>query len=545
MENHSRVCYNFTRTLCHSERATSKREVLLEGDAVSRGILCNRATQMRKIPPLRYRFGRDDEKNMAKFYVTTAIPYVNARPHIGHALEFVQGDVIARFHKLKGFQTLLLSGGDENALKNVQAAEKEGISVQEFVDKNTKVFEELAQELHVEFDIFQKGSDQLHHYPASQKLWELCEKNGDIYKKKYKGLYCVGCELFYTREELDEKGECYEHPGKPLEEVEEENYFFKLSKYAKDILKLIETNTLKIIPDFRRNEVLAFVKRGLEDISISRSNKRAKNWGVPVPGDPKQRMYVWFDALNIYQSGVGFCWDEENYKKWWPADVHVIGKGIIRFHAVYWPAFLLSAKLALPKKIFVHEYFTVNGQKMSKTLGNVIDPFDLIKVYGADALRFYFLRYFSPFSDGDFSEEKLKVAYNADLANGLGNLISRVAKLCENSDYTSLGPTKRNPEHVIEDEEYLHALDEYRFSDALSFVWQKITKLDQFINEEKPWELIKTNSGRASSALAHCVDQIQEITLFLQPFMPETADKIAEQFKGPKIKSQKPLFPRL
>src|ERR1700722_7193915 len=276
---------------------------------------------------------------MAKFYITNAIPYVNAKPHIGHALEFIQSDTIARYHKLIGDDVKLLCGGDENAIKNVQAAEKAHEPVQEFVDKNNQLFENLVKALNTEFDIWQKGSSK-QHFQSSQKLWKLCQKNGDIYKKTYKGLYCVGCELFYTRDELDEKGECYEHPGKPLEEEEEENYFFKLSNYTDKILKLIESNELKIVPDFRRNEVLAFVKKGLEDISISRSNKRAKNWGVPVPGDETQRMYVWFDALNIYQSGIGFGVDEEKYEKWWPADVHVIGKGIIRFHAVYWPAFL-------------------------------------------------------------------------------------------------------------------------------------------------------------------------------------------------------------
>src|SRR5258708_22091264 len=378
---------------------------------------------------------------MAKFYITNAIPYVNAKPHIGHALEFIQSDTIARYHKLIGDDVLLLCGGDENAIKNVQAAEKAGEPVQQFVDKNNQFFEELVRALHIEFDIWQKGSSE-QHFQSSQKLWELCQKNGDIYKKKYKGLYCVGCELFYTRDELDEKGECYEHPGKPLEEVEEENYFFKLSKYTKDVLELIESNKLMIIPDFRRNEVLAFLKKGLDDISISRSNERAKNWGVPVPGDNSQRMYVWFDALNIYQSGIGFGWDEEKYQKWWPADVQVIGKGIIRFHAIYWPAFLLSAKLKPAKKIFVHKYFTVNVQKMSKTLGNVIDPMEIINKYGADALRFYCLRYFSPFSDGDFSEEKFRVAYNADLANGLGNLVARVAKLCETNEVEVLDAKK-------------------------------------------------------------------------------------------------------
>ncbi|MEK9208054.1 MAG: methionine--tRNA ligase, partial [Patescibacteria group bacterium] len=352
---------------------------------------------------------------MPKFYITAAIPYVNAPPHIGHALEFVQADVVARYHKLIDDDVCQLCGGDENALKNVQAAEKAGKNIQEFVDENTKLFEELAKQLNVRFDIFQKGSSQQHH-ESSQELWNRCFKSGDIYKKEYSGLYCVGCELFYSPGELDESGECFEHPGKKLEIVTEENYFFRLSKYQKNIIDLIQTNRLSIVPEKRKNEVLGFLKNPLQDISISRTNERAKNWGVPVPNDATQRMYVWFDALNIYQSGIGFGSNEENYKKWWPADVHVIGKGIIRFHAVYWPAFLLSAKLKPPKQLFVHEYFTVNGQKMSKTLGNVIDPIGLVKKYGADGVRLYFLKHFSAFNDGDFSEDKFRDVYNADLA---------------------------------------------------------------------------------------------------------------------------------
>lgn len=481
---------------------------------------------------------------MEKFYITTAIPYVNAKPHIGHALEFIQADVVRRYQQLLGKETLLLSGGDENAMKNVQAAEKEKLPIQEFIDKNSDIFAELAKALNVQFDVFQKGSNPTHHASA-QKLWELCENAGDIYTKTYTGLYCVGCETFYTPDELDGNGECFEHPGKKLEEVEEENYFFRLSKYQNHLRKIIESGELAITPDFRKNEILSFLKKDLQDISISRSNQRAKNWGVPVPGDPGQRMYVWFDALNIYQSGVGFGWDEKLYKKWWPADVHVIGKGIIRFHAVYWPAFLLSAGLPLPKKLFVHEYFTVNGQKMSKTLGNVIDPFELIETYGPEALRFYFLKYFSPFSDGDFAVDKFKQAYNADLANGLGNLIARVAKLCESTDYTHMGSKNHTSEHVLEDEAYTNSLTAYRFPDALSAIWKKITVLDQFINEEQPWKLAKTNSQRCVSVLAHCVDQIQEIALLLEPFMPETSKKITGQFKGPKIESKASLFPRI
>jgi len=478
---------------------------------------------------------------MAKFYITTAIPYVNAKPHIGHALEFVQGDVVARYNKLKGFETRFLCGGDENALKNVQAAEKEKIPVQEFIDKNTKLFENLAKELNVQFDVFQKGSDKTHHFPASQKLWELCEKNGDIYKKKYKGLYCVGCELFYTREELDENGECYEHPGKKLEEVEEENYFFKLSNYTNKILDLIESNNLKIVPDFRRNEVLSFVKKGLEDISISRSNERAKNWGVPVPDDESQRMYVWFDALNIYQSGIGFGWNDEEYKKWWPADVHVIGKGIIRFHAVYWPAFLLSAGLDVPKKLLVHEYFTVNGQKMSKTLGNVIDPIELIHKYGADPIRFYFLKYFSPFADGDFSEEKFKIAYNADLANGLGNAVARVAKLAENSGFEF---EEEKPAQEIYPDEVKDAFEKFEFNVVLQNLWNvRLSVIDKHINDNAPW-LLK-EEGKLKLTLQQEITMLRSLARQIQPFMPETSEKILNIFKGPKIKSGESLFPRL
>jgi methionyl-tRNA synthetase len=484
------------------------------------------------------------ERTMTKFYITEAIPYVNAKPHIGHALELIQADVIARFHRIKGDDTFFLWGSDENAVKNVQSAEKAGAPVQEFVDTNAALFEDLISNLSIQLDTFQKTSLD-NHRVASQKLWELCDKAGDIYKKSYKGLYCVGCEEFKTPDELNEKGECVEHPGKKLEEVEEENYFFKLSRYQEQILKLIESGEFEITPSFRKNEIVAFLKRGLQDFSISRSNTRAKNWGIQVPGDKTQRIYVWFDALIVYLSGIGFGPDEKTYKKWWPPELQVVGKGITRFHAIYWIGMLLSAGLKLPKQLFVHEYITVNGQKMSKTIGNVIDPNDLIEKYGADPVRYYCLAKISPFADSDFSESKLQETYNADLANGLGNLIARVAKLCENADYTNMGASNNVTEHFIQDSEYTKALNEFRFPDALGAVWKQIALLDKYINDEKPWELAKKDPKRLTSVLAHCIDRIQEVGMLIEPFMPETSAKILEQFKAPKITAQKPLFPRI
>lgn len=473
---------------------------------------------------------------MTKFFITAAIPYVNAKPHIGHALEIIQTNTLARYHKLLGYEVLSLSGGDENALKNVQAAERAGQDVQAFVDDNTEAFRQLTTMLSAEFNVWQKGSDEKHHQ-ASQLLWQKCEQNGDIYRKSYTGLYCVGCEAFYTRDELDEKGECFEHPGKPLEEVTEENYFFRLSRYQKAILDLIGSNELEIVPQTRKNEIMAFIDRGLEDISISRSNERAKNWGVPVPNDSTQRMYVWFDALNIYQSGVGFGWDDEKYSKWWPADMHVIGKGIIRFHAVYWPAFLLSAGLQVPKKLFVHEYFTVNGQKMSKTVGNVYDPMPLLEKYGADPLRYYCLSKFSPFSDGDFAEDKFYAAYNGDLANSLGNTVQRIATLCERSGLLFAVDTPPGLRSQVKDK-----MEIYRFDQALEEIWTTIRMLEKRIEETKPWLL---SGKKLQVTLMEMVAHMRQVGYELQPFLPETAEKVITLFQGPKITAPKPIFPRI
>jgi len=471
-----------------------------------------------------------------KFYITTAIPYVNAPPHIGHALEFVQADTVARYHRLLGEETCLLSGADENALKNVQAAEKEKTPIQEFIDKNAKKFQELAKKLSVKIDIFQRGSDKKNHFFSSQKLWRLCEAKGDIYQKKYKGLYCVGCETFYTPDELNEKGECFEHPGKKLEEVSEKNYFFKLSKYQKQLINIISKDELKIYPDFRKKEVFNFLKQPLLDISISRTNERARNWGVPVPDDDTQRIYVWFDADNIYQSGVGFGWNEKLYRKWWPADVHVIGKGIIRFHAIYWIAFLLSAGLSLPKSLFVHGYLTIEGQKMSKTLGNVIDPFALVNKYGTDAVRYYLLREIPPFDDGDYSESRMKELYNSDLANELGNLVSRLTTLAEKDEITVNNETVKQFNNLT-----IQQFNSFQFNLILEDIWNQIKRLNKEIDDFAPW---KKSSEERKDFLLQCFKTLKSIAWQLQPFLPETAEKIIKTTTG-KIKKTPPLFPKL
>lgn len=473
-----------------------------------------------------------------KFYITTAIPYVNAEPHIGHALEFVQTDVIARYHRLLDEKTLFLTGADENSLKNVRAAEESGISTKKLCDQNSEKFKNLKEGLNISFNIFQRATDKKKHWVGAQKLWKEIDKTGDIYKGKYKGLYCVNCEAYYTEKDLV-KGLCPEHKKKP-EWVEEENYFFRLSKYQKQLEKLIETNELKIIPETRRNETLALIKQGLEDFSISRSRERAKNWGVPVPGDDNQIMYVWFDALGIYITGIGYGWNQTLFKKWWPAELHVIGKGINRFHTIYWPAMLLSAGLALPKQIFIHSYVTVEGEKISKSLGNVIDPFELTKKYGIDPVRYYLLREIPAYQDGDFSYRRFEELYNADLANGLGNLVARIAKLCERSQIAF--PEKKINFYKSHKGKTSRLLDEYKFNEALAYIWDHIKRLDKEIDRTKPWG----KKGKSlKKILKKLVGEIRQIAGALEPFIPETAEKIEKQFKGPKIKSEKPLFPRI
>jgi methionyl-tRNA synthetase len=475
---------------------------------------------------------------MSKFYITTAIPYVNAAPHIGHALEFVQTDVLARYRRLLGDKVYFLTGADENSLKNVQAAEKEGLPTKELVDKYTKTFADLKEPLGLSYDNFIRTTDPRHH-AGCQKIWQACRPE-DIYKKYYEGLYCVGCEAFLTPKDLVD-GKCPEHNTEP-QVVGEENYFFKLSNYQEQLADLIKTDKLKIVPQSRKNEVLSFINQGLEDFSISRSVARAKGWGIPVPGDDSQVMYVWFDALVNYLTGVGYGWDEKQCQKWWPADVHVIGKGITRFHAIYWPAMLLSAGLSLPKEILVHGYVTVDGQKISKSLGNVIDPVAISQKYGVEVLRYFLLREIPAVGDGDFSESKLQERYNADLANGLGNLVSRVTNLIQNNDISLRLAVEQNKALAEIDLD----LENNSFDRILINIWRNLSEVDVKINNDKPWTMAKEGrKEELAKALNGYAEVILRAAYQLQPFMPETAQKISSGLTAAKVEKISNLFPRL
>lgn len=478
---------------------------------------------------------------MANFYITTTIPYVNADPHIGFALEIIQADCLARFHRIMGDEVFHNFGSDEHGQKIYKKALENGKDPQAYVDEYAKKFKDLKEALNLQYDNFVRTTDP-HHIQAAQYFWELCKKNDDIYKKAYKIKYCVGCEMEKTDSELID-GHCEFHPNLPIEIIEEENYFFRFSKYQDALLKYYDEHPDFVVPASKFNEIKTFVKGGLQDFSISRL-KAKMPWGVPVPGDDEHVMYVWFDALVNYISSLGWPDHLENYEKFWPG-VQTAGKDNLRQQSAIWQAMLFSAGLPNTKQVFIHGFINSGGQRMSKSLGNVIDPIAYVKNYGTDPLRYYLLAKIHPTDDSDFTEEKFKEVYNADLANGLGNLVSRVAKLCENSHFTLMGSSDRSSEHVIGVEEYTKALAEYRFNDALSFVWSKIRETDKFIDEEKPWDLLKQQNDRLKDVLAHAIDQIQEIAGLLEPFLPKTAAKIEAQYKGPEIKAQAPLFPRL
>jgi methionyl-tRNA synthetase len=465
---------------------------------------------------------------MKKFYITTSIPYANAAPHIGFALEAVQADVLARFHKSLGENVFYLTGTDEHGLKIKRTAEKAGKTPQEFVDEISAEFRALTGALNISNDDFIRTTEKRHKL-AVEKLWLKLEEKGDIYKKKYRGYYCSGCEAFVTEKDLVD-GKCPIHKKEP-ELVEEENYFFKLSRYLDKIKKKIEKNGIRVVPESRKNEVLGYIKTGMEDVSFSRA--KDKYWGIEVPGDSSQVIYVWGDALPNYISAIGYEKETKQFKELWPADVHCIGKDILKFHAVIWPAMLLSADLDLPKTVFVHGFITSAGQKMSKSLGNVVDPFELVEKYGADAVRYYLLREIPSMEDGDFTLDKFEARYNSDLASGIGNLVSRVTKMAgEGPKFQA--PSSRFQNKVKETESSCKKnLAEFNFSEALKAVWELISFCDKYIEQEKPWEK-KKNSEKVLSDLSFAIDKTADL---LEAFLPETSKKIR--------KRKTPLFPRI
>lgn len=474
------------------------------------------------------------------FFVSTAIPYVNATPHIGHAVEFVQSDIIARYHRLRGETVFFLSGTDDNALKNVLKAEEAGEDVATFVERHAANFKHLLSLLSVSNDDFIQTASDPRHASGVQKLWR-CFKPEDIVKKTYTGMYCVGCEEFKTEKDLVD-GHCPEHPNAPLETIAEENYFFRLGNYAHTLEELIASDTLRITPETRKNEVLSFIRGGLEDLSISRSVARARGWGVRVPGDETQVMYVWVDALSNYITALGYADESETYKTFWEEGsvrTHVIGKGISRFHAIYWPAFLLSAGVPLPTDIFVHGYLTVQGQKMSKSLGNVVDPVSIVRAHGTDAFRYFVARHVHPFEDGDYSDAYFRECYNANLANGLGNLAARILTL---SQTHLAGPVVMSGEKEIP-QEYAVALDSFEINRAADYVWQRIAKLDARITQEKPFAVVKEDPERGKALITELVLELASITHLLQPFLPQTAEKLTQAIAA----NAKPqvLFPRI
>jgi methionyl-tRNA synthetase len=473
------------------------------------------------------------------YHLTTAIPYVNAKPHLGHVLEWFQADVIARYQRSLGKDVSFTSGADENSLKNVQAAEKANKEPQAWLDEYAEIFQDAYKFFDISLTGFRRGSDQKLHWPGVQKLWQLCADSGDIYKKTYKGLYCLGCESFYSPDELID-GKCPEHLTAP-ETVEEENYFFRLSKYETEIRRLIESDELRIVSDQYKNEMLGFINKGLEDFSVSRTKSRARGFGVPVPRDENHIMYVWFDALAIYMTAIGWDYDVKEFEKYWPADVHIIGKGINRFHSVYWIGMLLSAKLSTPKTVCVHGYITANGQKMSKSLGNVIDPFELVERNGLEPVRYYLLKEIPTHSDGDFSDIRFRELYTADLANGLGNLCSRVAKLCERAEYINKNAPAQKWSSEL-GQKVVAQLDNFEINKALEIIAEHLRALDGYLSEQTPW---KKPVEQQQEILAYLVKEILATVWCLEPFLPRTAQTIHEHFAQEKITALQPLFPRL
>lgn len=500
----------------------------------------------------------------SRHYITTTIPYVNARPHLGFALELVQADTLARHRRGRGDDVRLLSGTDDNSLKNVLAAEAEGVGVREFVDRNADAFAALRDPLALSFDDFIRTSSDPRHRAGVERLWRRCAAAGDLYRKEYEGLYCVGCEQFYTPDELVD-GRCVEHGTEP-QRVAEENWFFRLSRHADRIRDLITSGALRIEPAARRNEVLALIDSGLHDFSVSRSHTRARGWGIPVPDDPQQVVYVWWDALGNYVTGLGYGTDDPAYERWWAAGdrrVHLVGKGVVRFHAVYWPAMLLSAGLPLPTDILVHDYLTVAGRKISKSgNGTTVDPVALTTAYGTDAVRWWLLRDVPRVGDADFTVERLIARADADFAGGLGNLVHRIVTMVHRyrgGTVPALGADRFAVTPLLDvcraaPGRIDTALADFDFRRAVDAAWDIVEEANRCIDTTRPWELARAErqgntdaSERLDAVLAALVGACRALGDELRPFVPKAAERIARRVTpvDGTLPAAEPLFVRL
>jgi len=482
--------------------------------------------------------------NKGKLYLTTTLPYVNAEPHIGHALEYVQADVVARYKRLLGYEVFFNTGTDEHGQKVWLKAQEAGEEPQTYADRFVLTFRELVKILGLDWDNpnfnFIRTTDE-HHLSAAQEFWLRCLANGDIYKKNYEVKYCVGCELEKTDSELVD-GKCPIHPNLAIEIIKEENYFFRFSRFAEALTNFYEANPDFVKPAGRFNEIKSFVAHGLEDFSVSRLKSKMP-WGVPVPDDPDQVMYVWFDALSNYVTALGWPENEKKFNDWWPA-IQFAGKDNIRQQSAMWQAMLLSAGLPPSKQIFIHGFLTIDGQKISKSLGNVIRPAEVVERYGIDVLRYYLTREVSPVEDGDFSWEKLKDSYNGSLANGLGNLTSRIIKMYQSYEVPEPKDLISASKWLSDDffREYCEALDNFEFGKAMEFIWTQIKEADLYIANTKPFSLYKTEPKEARKHVSYLVSALWRIAVALEPFMPSTAQKIQTAIKTKEL--SEPLFLR-
>ncbi len=473
------------------------------------------------------------------YYVTTSIPYANADPHIGFALELIQTDVLARYARQQGHEVIFSTGTDEHGTKIYEKAQETGVEPRELTDNMSQNFRDLAEIVNSSHNRFIRTTDKQHEQRA-QKIWQALEK--DIYKAAYKGLYCVGCEAYVTEATAKENnGQCPDHQ-KAYQVLEEENYFFKLSAYADQIKAAIDSGEFQVIPEHRKNEILGVIKEGLEDISVSRPADKLP-WGVPVPGDKQQVMYVWFEALMNYITVLGYP-DQQDFKDFWPADVQVIGKDILRFHAAIWPGMLLGLGIELPKKLYVHGFINIAGQKISKSLGNVVHPQDVVDTYGTDALRYYLLRHIPSSGDGDFTWQKLHDSYTGELANELGNAVQRTIAMSVKY-FDGVLPTIARSQH--DEAAYHEAMEQCQFDRALDAVWHMVRGLNQYIDEEKPWHIAKTDDKELlAQVLSHQVASLMQIAELLLPFLPHTAEQIQLALQAESMRlPEQTLFPRV